>query len=142
MVTKKEMLALLEATEFPKNKGRTNILNKGQTYSQSMVLGKVRKLYSSCDGKVCKEISLIIIVRMSKSISKMNKKELYELCKTLQEDLHKEKLFNDEIVELKQENEELKNENFKLRRRITVVSRNLKEEKDSLDEILCGPTDD
>eukprot|EP01047_Picozoa_sp_COSAG01_P074615 COSAG01_NODE_12521_length_1726_cov_1.043024_1_plen_44_part_00 len=43
MVTKKEMLALLEATEFPKNKGRTNILNKGQTYSQSMVLGKVRK---------------------------------------------------------------------------------------------------
>ena len=27
---------------------------------------------------------------MSKSISKMNKKELYELCKTLQEDLHKE----------------------------------------------------
>eukprot|EP01050_Picozoa_sp_SAG11_P049168 SAG11_NODE_26712_length_341_cov_3.090909_1_plen_25_part_10 len=25
MVTKKEMLALLEATEFPKNKGRTNI---------------------------------------------------------------------------------------------------------------------
>ena len=79
---------------------------------------------------------------MSKSISKMNKKELYELCKTLQDDLHKEKLFNDEIVELKQENEELKNENFKLRRRITVVSRNLKEEKDSLDEILCGPTDD
>ena len=79
---------------------------------------------------------------MSKSISKMNKKELYELCKTLQEDLHKEKLFNDEIVELKQENEELKNENFKLRRRITVVSRNLKEEKDSLDEILCGPTND
>eukprot|EP01050_Picozoa_sp_SAG11_P025298 SAG11_NODE_5663_length_1490_cov_95.006466_3_plen_80_part_00 len=79
---------------------------------------------------------------MSKSISKMNKKDLYELCKTLQEDLHKEKLFNDEIVELKQENEELKNENFKLRRRITVVSRNLKEEKDSLDEILCGPTND
>ena len=79
---------------------------------------------------------------MSKSISKMNKKELYELCKTLQEELHKEKLFNDEIVELKQENEELKNENFKLRRRITVVSRNLKEEKDSLDEILCGPTND
>ena len=38
----------------------------------------------------------------------MNKKELYELCKTLQDDLHKEKLFNDEIVELKQENEELK----------------------------------
>ena len=79
---------------------------------------------------------------MSKSVSKMNKKELYELCKTLQDDLHKEKLFNDEIVELKQENEELKNENFKLRRRITVVSRNLKEEKDSLDEILCGPTND
>ena len=41
---------------------------------------------------------------MSKSISKMNKKELYELCKTLQEELHKEKLFNDEIVEIKQEN--------------------------------------
>eukprot|EP01047_Picozoa_sp_COSAG01_P131782 COSAG01_NODE_61554_length_289_cov_0.515789_2_plen_25_part_01 len=25
-MTKKQMLALLEATEFPKNKGRTNIL--------------------------------------------------------------------------------------------------------------------
>eukprot|EP01050_Picozoa_sp_SAG11_P047584 SAG11_NODE_25002_length_364_cov_75.067925_1_plen_51_part_10 len=35
MVVKKQMLALLEATEFPKNKGRTNILNKGQTYSHS-----------------------------------------------------------------------------------------------------------
>ena len=54
MVTKKTMLELLEATEFPKNKGRTNVLKKGQTYSHSMVLGKVRKLYSSCDGKVCK----------------------------------------------------------------------------------------
>ena len=47
------MLAILEATEFPKNKGRTNVLKKGQTFSHSMVLGKVRKLYSSCDGKVC-----------------------------------------------------------------------------------------
>eukprot|EP01050_Picozoa_sp_SAG11_P024523 SAG11_NODE_5243_length_1618_cov_4.670836_2_plen_80_part_00 len=79
----------------------------------------------------------------------MNKKELYELCKSLQEELHKEKLFNDEIVELKQENnhlifliEELKRENNKLRKRNRVASSNLKNEKDSLDEILCGPTDD
>ena len=54
MVTKSEMLKILEATDFPINKGRTNVLKKGQTHSQSMVLGKVRKLYSSCDGKVCK----------------------------------------------------------------------------------------
>ena len=54
MVTKKEMLQILEATDFPINKGRTNILKKGQTYSHSMVLGKVRKMFSSCDGKVCK----------------------------------------------------------------------------------------
>eukprot|EP01050_Picozoa_sp_SAG11_P045459 SAG11_NODE_22682_length_401_cov_8.298013_2_plen_69_part_01 len=57
---------------------------------------------------------------MSKSISKMNKKELYELCKTLQEELHKEKLFNDEIVELKQENEELKRENDRLKPILTT----------------------
>ena len=54
MVSKKEMLKILEATDFPKNKGRTNVLKKGQTYSQSMVLGKVRKMFSSCDGKMCK----------------------------------------------------------------------------------------
>ena len=53
-LSNKDMLQILEATKFPKNKGRTNILQKGQTYSTSMVLGKVRKLYSSCDGKVCK----------------------------------------------------------------------------------------
>jgi len=53
MVTKSEMLKLLQATEFPKNTGRTNVLKKGQTYSHSMVLGKVRKLYSSCNGKIC-----------------------------------------------------------------------------------------
>ena len=33
---------------------------------------------------------------MSKSPSQMNKKELYELCKKLQEELNKEKLFNNE----------------------------------------------
>lgn len=49
-----KMTKLLRGTRFPKNKGRTNILNKGQTYSLSMVLGKVRKLYSSCNGRVCK----------------------------------------------------------------------------------------
>ena len=54
MVTKSAMLKLLEETDFPINKGRTNILKKGQTHSKSMVLGKVRQLYSSCDGKVCK----------------------------------------------------------------------------------------
>lgn len=42
---KTKMLKELRATRFPKNKGRTNILNKGQTYSLSMVLGKVRQLY-------------------------------------------------------------------------------------------------
>ena len=54
MVTKSAMLKLLEETDFPINKGRTNILKKGQTHSKSMVLGKVRQLYSSCNGKVCK----------------------------------------------------------------------------------------
>ena len=54
MVTKSAMLKLLEETDFPINKGRTNILKKGQTHSKSMVLGEVRQLYSSCDGKVCK----------------------------------------------------------------------------------------
>ena len=53
MVTKSEMLKILQATDFPKNTGRTNVLKKGQTFSQSMVLGKVRKLYSSCNGKLC-----------------------------------------------------------------------------------------
>ena len=48
------MLKLLRETRFPKNKGRTNILNKGQTHSLSMVLGKVRQMYSSCNGKVYK----------------------------------------------------------------------------------------
>ena len=48
------MLKLLRETRFPKNKGRTNILNKGQTHSLSMVLGKVRQMFSSCNGKACK----------------------------------------------------------------------------------------
>ena len=54
MVTKSAMLKLLEQTDIPINKGSTNILKKGQKYSRSMVLGKVRQLYSSYDGKVCK----------------------------------------------------------------------------------------
>ena len=54
MVTKTSMLKLLEQTDIPINKGRTNILKKGQKHSKSMVLGRVRQLYSSCDGKVCK----------------------------------------------------------------------------------------
>jgi hypothetical protein len=53
VVTKKDMLKILQATDFPKNTGRANVLKKGQTFSQSMVLGKVRKLYSSCNGKIC-----------------------------------------------------------------------------------------
>jgi hypothetical protein len=53
MVTKSEMLKILQATDFPKNTGRTNVLKKGLTFSQSMVLGKVRKLYSSCNKKIC-----------------------------------------------------------------------------------------
>ena len=53
MVIKKEMLAILEATDVPVNKGRTNILKKGQALSslKSMVLGTVLKLDSSCDSK-------------------------------------------------------------------------------------------
>ena len=35
MVTKKEMLKILEATDFPKNKGRTNVLKKAE-YRQSL----------------------------------------------------------------------------------------------------------
>ena len=54
MVTKKQILTLLEVTEIKPNKGRVNILKPGQKPALSMVLGKVRKLYSSCDGKVCK----------------------------------------------------------------------------------------
>jgi hypothetical protein len=54
MVTKKEMLKILEATDVPINKRWTHILKKGQAPSKSMVLGKVLKLYSSCDGKRCK----------------------------------------------------------------------------------------
>eukprot|EP01051_Picozoa_sp_SAG22_P014985 SAG22_NODE_1897_length_3356_cov_3.577832_4_plen_77_part_01 len=45
---------MLEATDVPINKGRTNILKKGQAPSRSIVFGKVLKLYSSCDGKRCK----------------------------------------------------------------------------------------
>ena len=37
MVTKSEMLKLLQATEFPKNTGRTNVLKKGQTYIRGVV---------------------------------------------------------------------------------------------------------
>ena len=48
------MLNILEATDLPINKGRTNILKKGHAPSKSMVLGKVLTLYSSCDGKRCK----------------------------------------------------------------------------------------
>ena len=54
MVTKSSMLKLLEQSDIPINKGRTNILKKVKKHSRSMVLGKVRQLYSSCDGKVCK----------------------------------------------------------------------------------------
>ena len=42
-VSKKTMLKALQDTEFPKNTGRTNILKGKQTYSQSMVLGKVKE---------------------------------------------------------------------------------------------------
>ena len=41
------MLKELRNTEFPKNTGRKNNLNKGQTYSLSMVLGKTMKMYCS-----------------------------------------------------------------------------------------------
>ena len=53
-LSNKDMLRILESTDFRKNKGRTNNLQPGQTHSESMVLGKVRQLYTSCNGKVCK----------------------------------------------------------------------------------------
>ena len=53
-LSNKDMLRILESTDIPKNKGRTNNLQPGQTHSESMVLGKVRQLYTSCNGKVCK----------------------------------------------------------------------------------------
>ena len=40
-LSKKDMLKILEATEFPKNKGRTNNLQHGQTFSKSMVVGNI-----------------------------------------------------------------------------------------------------
>ena len=54
MVNKREMLKILNETEFPINTGRTNILKKGQTHSKSMVLGKVHQMFKGCDGKKCK----------------------------------------------------------------------------------------
>ena len=53
MAAKTVMFKLSQATDFPKNTGRTNVLKKGQIFSQSMVLGKVRRLYRSCKGKLC-----------------------------------------------------------------------------------------
>ena len=44
-VSKKTMLKALQDTDFPKNTGRTNILKGKQTYSQSMVLGKVKVMF-------------------------------------------------------------------------------------------------
>ena len=44
-VSKKTMLKALQETEFPKNTGRTNVLKGKQTYSYSMVLGKVRVMF-------------------------------------------------------------------------------------------------
>ena len=47
MVTKGQMLTLLRNTEFPKNKGRKNNLQKGQTHSLSMVLGQAKLMFCS-----------------------------------------------------------------------------------------------
>lgn len=44
-ITKPAMLKLLRATDIPKNEGRKNVLNKGQKYSLSMVLGRVKMMY-------------------------------------------------------------------------------------------------
>ena len=49
MTTKAMLLKELRNTEFPRNTGRKNNLNKGQTYSLSMVLGKTMKMYCSKD---------------------------------------------------------------------------------------------
>ena len=45
MGVKADTLKVLEKTKFPKNTGRTNNLRKRQTFSRSMVLGKVRLCY-------------------------------------------------------------------------------------------------
>jgi hypothetical protein len=47
MVTNAMVLKELKNTEFPKNTGSKNNLNKGQTYSLSMVLGQTMKMYCS-----------------------------------------------------------------------------------------------
>ena len=47
------MLKLLEETDFP-DFNKTDVLKKGQKHYKGMVLGKVRKMFSSCDGKMCK----------------------------------------------------------------------------------------
>ena len=82
-VSNTDMLRILESTDFPKNKGRTNNLQPGQLYSRSMVLGKVRKLYSSCDGKVCKVDSIKnkkypILLKAAKQFLRQNTKYKFE----------------------------------------------------------------
>ncbi len=52
-MSKANMLQLLEQTNFP-DFNRKDVLRKGQKHYKGMVLGKVRKMYSSCDGKMCK----------------------------------------------------------------------------------------
>eukprot|EP01052_Picozoa_sp_SAG31_P059675 SAG31_NODE_18945_length_617_cov_0.691120_2_plen_158_part_01 len=52
-MSKAKMLQLLEQTNFP-DFNRKDVLRKGQKHYKGMVLGKVRKMYSSCDGKMCK----------------------------------------------------------------------------------------
>ena len=59
-MTKSKVLKLLEETDFPINKGRTNILKKGQTHSKSMVLGKVRKLYTAVVAVMAKSVRSLV----------------------------------------------------------------------------------
>ena len=64
-LSKKDMLKILEATEFPKSKGCTNNLQPCQTYSKSMVLDRVHKLYRGfkCKGESLLGYNIITLAR-------------------------------------------------------------------------------
>eukprot|EP01050_Picozoa_sp_SAG11_P006146 SAG11_NODE_465_length_9217_cov_93.852161_8_plen_90_part_00 len=84
---------------------------------------------------------------MSKALSKMNKKELYEECQKQQSELHKAILFNASLEEeTKTLIEELEHKCCEmglelkfLRHRLNVTREKLKKEKESVELILEGP---
>eukprot|EP01050_Picozoa_sp_SAG11_P021416 SAG11_NODE_3807_length_2212_cov_116.090393_4_plen_90_part_00 len=84
---------------------------------------------------------------MSKALSKMNKRELYEECQKLQSELHTATLFNASLEEeTKTLIEELENKCWDmslelktLRKRLNNTREKLKNEKESVELILEGP---